>query len=93
MGFCNCFMFCCAFLCFHYSLQSSQWGREIAGCFALFVFVWLFLTMQQMYLQFVKEVFSYHTQLLFDISECFNNSPHSVEVFALFEGNAFVQSI
>ena len=33
MGFCNCSMFCCAFLFCNY-----LGGGERAGCFALFVF-------------------------------------------------------
>ena len=37
MGFCNCSMVCGALLLSNLVLQSSWWGRERAGCFALFV--------------------------------------------------------
>ena len=64
MGFCNCFMFCCALLCCNY-----RYGEEGAGCFALFVFlmivVWLFLAVTWVCLQFVILVFPDHTYLLF----------------------------
>ena len=39
MGFCNCSMLFCALLVSILVLQSSRWGREIAGCFAFFIFL------------------------------------------------------
>ena len=38
MGFCNCFMFCCALLCGHNSFANISMVKK-AGCFDLFVFL------------------------------------------------------
>ena len=38
VGFCNCFMFCCALLYLHASFAIFD-GAERAGCFTLFVFL------------------------------------------------------
>ena len=70
VGFCNCSVFGCALFCVHSSFAVISMGKR-AACIALFVFLlsrdfmWLFLTMPQVFLQFVSVVFPDHSHLLF----------------------------
>ena len=71
MGFCNCSMFCCAFLYFPASFAIILMGkRELAALLSLsswclVVAMWLFLAIPWVSLQFVIVVFPDHTLLLF----------------------------
>ena len=71
MGFCNCFLFCCALLYFHSSFAIILMGRRelvallCLSSWCLVIVVWLFFTFSQVCLQFVSVVFPDHTHLLF----------------------------
>ena len=71
MGFCNCSMFCCAFLCVHSSFAIILMGkRELVALLCLSywglkIVLWLFLMMPWVCLQFVIVVFPDYTHLLF----------------------------
>ena len=71
MGFYNCSMFCCAFLCVHSSFAIILVGKR--ELIALFVFLVsrdcyvVFLTMPRVCLQFVFVVFPDHIDLLFSL--------------------------
>ena len=71
VGFCSCFVFCCALLYVHSSFAIILMGkRELVALlclssWCLVIVVWLFLTMPQDCLQFVIVVFPDHTHLLF----------------------------
>ena len=70
VGFCNFLRIVVRYFMSILVLQSSQWGRERAGCFALFVFVVprdCYMTLPDDAtgcLQFVIVVFPDHTHLL-----------------------------
>ena len=70
MGFCNCSMFCCAFLCVHSSFAIISIGKRGLVAFlclsfwCLTVVVWPFLAMPRVCLQSVIVVFPYHIHLL-----------------------------
>ena len=78
MEFCNCSMFCCTLLCVHPSFAVISTGkRELVAllclsCWCLVIVMWLFLTIQWVYLQFVIEVFPDHTHLLLLVAICVN---------------------
>ena len=63
-------MFCCALLCVHSSFAIILMGkRELVtllnlSSWCLVIVVWLFLTVQRVFLQFVIVVFPDHTNLL-----------------------------
>ena len=67
VGFCNCSKFCSALLCNHFSFEIILMGkRELddllcLSSWCLVIVVSLFLTMQQVCLQFVTVVFPKHT--------------------------------
>ena len=69
MGFCNCSMFCCAFLCVHSSFAIiSMVKRELVALLSLsswciMIVEWLFLTMPWVCLQFVIVEFPDHIHL------------------------------
>ena len=71
VGFSNCSMFYCAFLCVHSSFAIILMGkRELVALlglssWCLLIVVWLFLMVPQVCLQFVTVVFPDHTHLLF----------------------------
>ena len=71
MGFCSCFMFCCALLCVHSCFAFILLGkRELVvllflSSWCLVIVVWLFLVMPPACLRFVIVVFPDHTHLLF----------------------------
>ena len=74
VGFCNCFIFCCALLCVHSSFALILMGkRELVAllCFCswcIVIVVWFFLTVPRVCLQFVIVVFPdhhHHTHLLY----------------------------
>ena len=71
VGFCGFSMFCCAFRCIHSSFAIILMGkRELVtflclSSWCLVIVVWLFLTMSQVYLQFVTVRFPDHIHLLF----------------------------
>ena len=71
VGFCGFSMFCRALCCIHYSFAIILMGkRELVALLCLFswclvIVVWLFLTMPQVYLQFVIVVFADHIHFLF----------------------------
>ena len=68
---CKCSVFCCTLLCVHSSFAIILMEkRELVALiclssWCLVIVVWLFLTMQQLCLQFVIVVFPDHTHLLF----------------------------
>ena len=69
VGFCNCYMFCCALLCVHSRFAIILMGRRelvvllcLSSC-SLVIVVWLYLTMTRICLQFVIVVFPDHTHL------------------------------
>ena len=70
-SFCNCYMFCCAFLCVLSSFVIILIGKgeSVAllclSSLCLMIAVWLFLTMPWVCLQFMIVVFLDHTYLLF----------------------------
>ena len=80
-GFCNCSMFCCAFLCVISSFAIiSSWKRELVALLCLsscclVVVVRPFLTMPRVGLQFVVVVFPDHTRLLI-----LKNQPQNAEL-------------
>ena len=63
MGFCDCFMFCCALLCVHsiFAIVSMEKRELVAllclSSWCLMIVVWLFLTMPWACLLFVIVVF------------------------------------
>ena len=64
MGFCNCFMFCCALLHVHSSFEIILMvKRELVALIILHlvIVVWLFLAVPWVCLQFVIGVFPDHT--------------------------------
>ena len=67
VGFCNCSMFSCTFLCVHSSFAIISMGkRELIdllclSSWCLVIVVWLFLTIPRGCLQFVSFVFPDHT--------------------------------
>ena len=69
--FCNCSMFCCALLYVRSSFASISMGKKklvallCLSSWWLVIVVWLFLTMQRVYLQFVTLVFPDHSHLLY----------------------------
>ena len=70
VGFCNCSMFCCALLCVHFSFAIILMGKKEScllclSSWCLVIFVWLFLTMLRVCLQFVIVVYPDHVHLLF----------------------------
>ena len=70
VGFCNCSMFHCTFLCVHSSFEIISGKRELVALlclssWSLVIVVRLFLTMPLVCLQFVIMVFPDHTHLLF----------------------------
>ena len=71
VGFCNCYMFCCALLCVHSNFAIISMGtRELIALlclpsWCLGIVVWLFLVISRVCLQFVNAVFPDHTHLLF----------------------------
>ena len=71
MGFCNCSMFCCAFLGVHFTFAIISMGKgELVALLCLsssylVIVVWLFLTMPRVCLQFVIVVFHCHAHSLF----------------------------
>ena len=71
IGFYNCSMFCCAFLCVHYSFAVIlMWNRVLVALvcssfWCLVIVVWLILTMPRVCLQFVIVVFPDHTHCFF----------------------------
>ena len=73
MGFCNCFMFCCALLYVHSSFAIILMGkRELVALLSLSIWclvigVWLFLAVPRVCLQLVTLVYPDHTHLLFFI--------------------------
>ena len=73
MGVCNCSMFCCTLLYFHFSSAIILMGkRELHGLlnlssWCLVMVERLFLAVPQGCLQFVFVVFPDHTYLLFSI--------------------------
>ena len=79
MGFCNCFMFCCALLYVHSSFAIILMGkRELDALLSLssqclVTVVWLFLTVSWGCLQFVTIVFPDNTHLLFLLSYILEN--------------------
>ena len=69
VGLCNCFMFCCEFLCVHSSFTIYLMGkRELVALLSLsswcLVVVWLFLWVPLVCLQFMIMVLPPHTHLL-----------------------------
>ena len=65
-------MFCCMLLCVHSIFAIILKKRELVVLLSLplwciTVVVWLFLIVPQVCLQFVIEVFPYHTHLLFPL--------------------------
>ena len=68
---CNCFMVCCALLCVHSRVAIILMGkRELVALldlssWCLVIIVWLFLAIPWVCLQFIIEVFSDHTHLLY----------------------------
>ena len=74
MGVCNCSMFCCTLLCAYSSFAIIlMWKRKFAvllslSSWCLVIFVWLFLAVPWVCLQFVIVVFPDHTYLLFFIN-------------------------
>ena len=73
MGVCNCFMFCCTFLCVHSSIAIILMEkRELVALLnlsssGLVIDEQLFLTVPRGCLRFVIVVFPNHTLLLFFI--------------------------
>ena len=70
-GFCNCSMFCCAFLCVHSSFAIILMAkRELVALLSLsswclVIVVWLYLEVPRICLQSVIVAFPHHTHLLF----------------------------
>ena len=71
MGVCNCSMFCCTLFYVHSSFAIILMGkRDLVALLSLFYLclvnvMWLFLAVPCVCLQFVIDVFPYHTHLLF----------------------------
>ena len=66
VGFCNCSMFCCVLLYVLFSFAIILMGALLSlSSWCLVIFVWLFLTVPWVCLQFVIVVFPDHTHLLF----------------------------
>ena len=91
VGFCNCYMFCCALLYVHSNFAIILMGKRelvallcLSSC-CLMIVVWLFLTMRQVCLQFVIVVFPDHTQLLFllpiGLSAALALTPMGIQIF------------
>ena len=89
MGFCNCFMFCCALLYAHSSFAIILIGkRELVDLLSLsslclVVVMWLFFAVPWVSLQFVIVVFADHTNL-FSLASTFSRFlPNSVTLLDL----------
>ena len=89
MGFCNCFMFCCALLYVHSSFAIILMGkRELVDLLSLsslclVVVMWFFFAVQWVSLQFVIVVFADHTNL-FSLASIFSRFlPNSVTLLDL----------
>ena len=69
MGFCNCFIFCCALFCVHYifAIEREMVALLCLSSWCLVSVVWLFPSMPRVCLQFVIVVFPDHTHLLFTV--------------------------
>ena len=75
VGFCNCFLFCCALLYVHSSFAIILLGkRELVALLSLsswclVIVGWLFLAVPWLCMQFVIVVFPDHAHLLFLLTQ------------------------